>query len=406
MKIRVLLALAAIAVLLACCLGAAADDSWICPTCGHENPGRANFCGKCRTPQPEKKFAVESTSNAWVCSACSEVCPDEDTFCMICGEEHHPDDARAMMVPDTVMTEIWYEPVPVIEYRDAFSANKEKHTYNYTAPVTGTYRLWLSEANAGTTVHLAAFDASGSRLQSAYCSRDDGINFELTAGQRYTFTFTQERSYDGFTVSLGEPREWQDPGTNQIIHDSLSYRKQDNRYLLTAPTSGVYRFEIGKANAGVSIYVSVYDEAGYKLNSAYCHQGDGINIELTEGKTYYIHVIQESKYGEYDLTLGFAREKIDLSGCAYFRDSVYFRKQSNRYTFIPEVDGKYRIQVEKADRKVSIYIVVYDASDYKLNSGYCHQKDGISVELKAGQIYTVYVTQESDYGPYVLQFSH
>ena len=404
---KALLPMLLIAVLLlACVSGASADGTWVCPKCGHENPERANFCGSCREPRPSEEIHLTSTSNAWVCSLCGEICPDEDSFCMMCGNDRHDTDQRALLIPAAEVVSATMPPARVETSEYTFSSKDEELAFDFVAPVTGTYRVFVKTADSGFSVRVRVFDSQGFVVSSDYLQQNQGYDADLTAGAHYTFRMIQNNGLGSFTLAIGIPKDWTDLGDARDISDSITFRSQDNRYVITPLTSGVHRFWIAQAASGFSVRVRVFDRQGYVKSSDYIQQNQGISADLTAGETYDIHVIQNNDFGDYELKIGCPKPTVDISGCTLLGDSIVYREQENIYTFCAGESGEYRFTLAKADQNFSVRVRIFDPGGYLMGSDYIQQGQKVRADLTAGTIYTVMVIQNNNYGTYSLQISH
>ena len=124
-----------------CACGALAENEWICPECGTENPGSSRFCSECATPQRTDEVIVEAHDNAWVCSLCHETCPDGAKFCRSCATQHQETDERAVLIPETPVEEIQFKPAEVQTFSLNFRKKEEKLSIDFEAPVDGKYRV-------------------------------------------------------------------------------------------------------------------------------------------------------------------------------------------------------------------------------------------------------------------------
>ena len=396
----------AAALLLACIGLANAEGGWTCPQCGRENPERANFCGSCRAPKPEKPVAVSVSSNAWVCSGCGEVCSDQDNFCMYCGETHHANDRPAILTDEVQMLSCTPKQALVETYSGTFHTQGEKREIRYTAPVTGNYHFWLASAKSGFRVMLEVYDNANYRLNRDYVPQDGGITVELIGGKTYSFHINQYESLGDYTVMLGIPRDWLPLDGRQIIFDSVSFRDQQNRYKLSAPVSGDYRVEITKAKSGLRFRVEINDDGGYRINRDYFGQDGGITVTLEAGKVYDLIVSQYESRGEYTMNIGMAPETVNLAGCDVLGDRVYFHDQDNTYSYTATDSGEYAFSITKALSGLRFRVEVYDEDGYRLNRDYFGQGYYLKVALTEGKKYTIHVRQYEGLGDYVLEIAH
>lgn len=385
---------------------ALADGTWICPSCGRENPDRANFCGSCREPKPSNEISANVMTNAWVCPNCGEICSDEDTFCMMCGQNHTDLDERALLIPQADMPEMSLTPVNILQYPYTFNTKEEELTLEYYPPVSGDYRFFIQDAKSGLEVFISVFDNLGDQLKYTYAKNGEGLTIELKGGERHTVKLLQNRDLGSFTLRIGEPRSMTELKSFRLINDSISFREQNNRYILRPEISGYYRFDLLQAQSGFEVFISVYDSLGYQQNYTYANQGEGVGVELTAGETYYINVVQNRDIGNYQLRVGCPKKTVDISGITYIGDDLFFREQQNKYLLTPAEDGDYLFQITKADSKTEVFLAVYDQGGYQLNYGYLNQGEGVQFKLDAGSIYTVMVQQNNGTGPYSLKVIH
>ena len=385
---------------------ALADENWTCPACGHENPGRANFCGSCREPKPTTQVVVSTETNAWVCPDCGEVCPDTDSFCMICGKDHTGTEERALLIPQAELSEISLPSVTFREYETVISGQNDKSTVEYDPAVTGTYIFIVENTQSGLQARFSVEDDLGNEIDYGYLSNNGWMNTDLKAGKRYRITVAQSGGSGTFHWKIGEPRDWTDLGENRIVCDSQHFKGEDNRYILTPETTGYHHLYIAEAQSGFSVRVSVDDELGAELDYGYISQGYGIGVELEAGKTYYIHAAQSEGWGDYRMVIGCPKKTTDIGENGYIGDDVSFRQQENRYLLTAVEDGTYTILLARADNGFQVRAEIVDQGGYSLDYGYLYQDSCISADLKAGAVYTIIVRQESEYGPYCLRITH
>ncbi len=385
---------------------ALADGEWVCPNCGRENPGRANFCGSCRTEKPADPSVPVAEANAWVCPGCAEVCPNEDRFCMICGTEHGETDPAAYLAPVVELREATFDPVPVEIMPGEFTSNGQTATFSYAPAVSGTYGICISRAPYGVTVHVTVNSTQGYKVKDGYLNQGDSIHFDLEAGEEYTVTQMQYRGTGAYTLEFGTPRAPADIGGIQVIRDSISYEDQDNRYEFTPTVTGTYHFGLAQADKDVTVYLDVRDSFDSRVKDGYLNQGEGVTAELEAGERYCVHVYQYRGCKPYTLRVGYAKETVDISGFAVIGDQIYFEDQAIVYGITVPEDAPYTFSIANADRGCTFLVAVYDDGGYKLRDGYLDQGDYVNTDLQKNTRYTVVVRQYRGTGDFTLLISH
>ena len=397
-----------IILLILCTLSAAyADGNWVCPACGQENPARAHFCGACRTEKPSEQAArVIPTYNGWLCPACQAVNAETYGFCINCGRTHTTEDQPAVLIDENEMTTIRLNPAVIEEYQGTISGQGKENTIPFTAPVTGTYLIFIRKANNGFRVSVDVRDLSGYSQNSDILKQDYGFTVSLRKGTTYNIYVAQYEKTGDYTLAVGIPRECADIGKNQLIEDSVSFRGQENCYRMTAPRDGTYRFSIIKADNGVRVSAWVTDEGGYVLGSEILKQGTGVSVTLRAGETYTIHVSPYEGYDDYVMRIGIPQPTVDLTGCQAVGDRLYYYRQDNTYTITPQEAGTYIIALRKADQGMRLSIEITDMGGYRVNGDIFKQGNSMKFSLKAGLQYTIHVIQYDDNGEYTLTIDH
>lgn len=186
---------------------------------------------------------------------------------------------------------------------------------------------------------------------------------------------------------------------------SINSSDQTDTYSLDVPVTGYYRFYVSDMVSGFSVKIQVLDSAGAIIKGVSgISNGNGITCELVQGNSYTVKVIAYSNTGSYMLTIGQQKEIIDISTKEIVYDSIEYTDQQNKYTFIPAIDGTYRFDFTNIINGFSLKVNVYDSLGYKVG-GYTglSNGNGITVELKANEIYTIKVDQYSNAGKYTLK---
>jgi hypothetical protein len=176
---------------------------------------------------------------------------------------------------------------------------------------------------------------------------------------------------------------------------------------MTVPRDGQYRFELDEMMAGMAVSIGVYAEKGNTINAdGYSTSGEGITTAgLKAGQALDIRVQQKSGFGTYQLKVGTAKEKRDVTGYTVISDSTEFTGQKNHYTFVMPGDGICRMELAEMMANAAVAIEVKDRLGNRVNAdGYCTSGEGLTLtSLKAGETYDVIISQSSGYSGYELR---
>lgn len=168
--------------------------------------------------------------------------------------------------------------------------------------------------------------------------------------------------------------------------------------------SGEYYFCIKDASAGFNAWIHVFDakeeEQGYGLlTTGY----EGFLVEFKAGEKYKFTVTQASGLGGYTVSVGVPNEWADLGNARVIEDSFSYPFQKNRYTFTAPNDGLYYFWISQAMNGFYAWIDVVDKRGETLEHGLLSQDYGYSVELKAGETYSLLAQYNSMEGNYQLK---
>ena len=130
--------------------------------------------------------------------------------------------------------------------------------------------------------------------------------------------------------------------------------------------------------------------------------GSEVNCTLEKDKTYTVSVEAAEGEGKYVMLFGQNKEAEDVSDYDLIRDSVEFKGQYNTYTFVPENSGTYRFDLKSADKELALKTDIYDARNGKIFGDNLSDGNGATLELNAGEAYTIYASQIGKIGEYAL----
>ncbi len=265
----------------------------------------------------------------------------------------------------------------------------ETDIYYFTGEIDGWYSFKL-ESSKQNALDIIVRDSKETKLIDSHTGR----TIELIAGEKYTIEVSQYNEPADYTLTIGKQTLPLDITEITTIEDQFSFEDQENYYTYTAPRDGYYRFDLTQMNANMRINTVIQDRYGTKLKDSTSNK----MIQLEEGETYTIRVQQYDGLGSYTMLVYTQKPTQDITGYGAVNDSIQYNDQSNFYTFTAPFDGEYRFETTdiKADTRFSI--VVRDKFDTKLMDVYY----GNSVNMEAGETYTIEVQQSMGLGSYKL----
>ena len=386
----------------------ASETDWVCPTCGRINTAEMNFCGGCRTAKPTAVEVDPSDAiNGWVCSGCGHICSSEDIFCTNCGADHYETDQAAVLIKKPTLEEFRMDPCDIlrIDYNSGVQDGKNWY-YNYTAPRTGRYCMWIEGQNSNFAARMNLYDMNGKRLTDKEIYMNDVHNYGyFSEGEQFQIFVGVQSGWDqAFTLCIGMPRGPIDLKEPCVITDSFIYRNQRNSYRFVPELSGLYVLEVTEMKSEHHIILYVKDELGYTLANTDVYYGTGmggkLKFRVEAGKEYYISAIQENSLSDYKLSLFCPNPAVSVTGVSAIGDFLYYPGQTNCYELIAPETGEYGFSFGYIDNGNDLDLIIYDDLDYEVKrhgSG-----KGTIVELEVGNKYRIMVKQQKGFGAYTL----
>lgn len=107
-----------------------------------------------------------------------------------------------------------------------------------------------------------------------------------------------------YTLAVGKQQAVQNITEKSSASGNISYTDQENIYVYTPSLSGEYVVSLRNMVSEFYVSLYVYDPLGYKVGgSSILGNEDAVTVELTEGETYTIYLIQYSSSGSYDMNI-------------------------------------------------------------------------------------------------------
>ena len=293
-------------------------------------------------------------------------------------------------------------------FTGSISQRNEADKFTYTPPRDGAYRFELVDIVSGLSFTLSVYNSLGESVQRQSNVGNNGgvVVLDMKGGQQYTIELKQYIDYGNYTLRVGEQTPTKDVTAHSVIKDSIAFRNQRNYYTFTAARDGRYLLSFADVQSDVSFYLYVYNTLGETVGrQSNMGNNDGLSVDLKGGAQYTIEVQQYLEIGDYQLNIGKQKETVDITQYTDISDSIEFKNQRNYYTFVPQRDGAYRLELNNVISSTSMYLYVYnklgEVVERQSNVG---NNDGFVVEdFKAGEIYTIMVEQYVGVGSYTLK---
>ena len=224
---------------------------------------------------------------------------------------------------------------------------------------------------------------------------NEGITATLEKDKTYIVKVTHYSNDGHYILSIGQQKETIDITNREIVHDSIEYADQENRYDITTTYGGKYRFDLANVYSGCKANITVFDDHNYKIaNTNYgIENNQGLSADLEAGRTYRVTVTQYSGASTYDLKIGKQSATQTISSGESITGNVTFKDQQNRYDYVANSSGEYIFSLSGMRSGVECNISVFDDHDYKIGySSYGLKSDGsITATLEKGKKYRIVV---------------
>lgn len=178
-----------------------------------------------------------------------------------------------------------------VEYAD------QKNVYEFTANISGRYRLDITETNANNSYRLMVWDHLEKVIVDTY---DSGTYLNLTKGEVYEIQIRYDSGYDSYKLNIGYQKEKKDITNINSVHDSMEFDNQINMYKYIPKESREHLFNLIDFNADCSFEIIVLDEYEKVLTDTY---NESVSVNLETGREYTIKVCQDSEYSDYTLNI-------------------------------------------------------------------------------------------------------
>ena len=298
--------------------------------------------------------------------------------------------------------------VDFVTYTGSIKDENDVEQYSIIAQEGGNYRFEVSDMFSGFEVNIAVYAPDGSDVShSSYgLETDEGITASLETGKTYTVKVSYYRNTGDYVLSIGQQKKLIDITNMDIVHDSIEYMDQKNRYEITTTYAGKYRFDFANVYSGFEANITVYDDHNYDIgHSSYgLENNEGLTVDLEAGRTYRVVVYHYRGTSSYDFYIGKQSATQQISRGIPIPGEITFTDQKNKYDFIADSSGEYTFTLSGMNSGVECNISVFDDHDYKIGySSYgLESGESITAMLEQGKQYRIVVYQYRSSGAYTL----
>lgn len=293
-------------------------------------------------------------------------------------------------------------------YEGNISRDGQTDEYSFTAPVDGSYRVWITELYSGNSFKLYVYNKLGEAVSyNSHITNGNGITLDsLKAGEAYKIAVIQKNGHSTYKISIGYQKNSVKIGSYTTVNDSIEFTDQCNNYKFTAPRDGNYRFEFSNLTSGSTLYIAFYNYLGERIEyNSYVTNGNGITVSnLKANEEYTFSVKYKNGFSKYTLSIGYQKETVDISNKTVINDSIEYTDQKNVYTFTVPRDGRYRFEFGGMNGGCALYIAMYNHLGERVEyNSYVTNGSGITLDnVKKGEKYTFAVQYKSSFSDYTL----
>lgn len=171
------------------------------------------------------------------------------------------------------------------------------------------------------------------------------------------------------------------------------------------PVDGKYQIWIEDQLAGTEYKLTLKDSNDQRIssNSLFMNQ-PSLTESLKGGESYQLALQYSSFQGTCTLCIGMPRSTQPIGVSRRIRDRMVYENQVNSYSFVADVSGHYRIEINELKQGNSMNLRLLDDQGYRLASTSLAVSRGGAVhhDLEAGKTYTIQAIQANGLEDYVL----
>lgn len=181
-------------------------------------------------------------------------------------------------------------------------------------------------------------------------------------------------------------------GVIGVYNGNIADKNAKEIWTLDVTIPGRYFIWLNEIYSGYYMKLYVYNALGERIaNDSTIYNNEGLYMDLTTG-VYTVEVHYGSGVSTYNINVGFAKATADISAFDTVMDQMEFTRQKIAYTFIPQVSGRYYFGLSEMSGNAAMYMSIYNRLNERITyDSYTVNGEGLSVDLVAGDTYTIYV---------------
>ena len=239
-----------------------------------------------------------------------------------------------------------------------------EYLYNYTErPATGHSYSFGTCVNCGVADNsFKTYNASGYQQSNMSISKGEATVYNAQTGFIYTNT--------GNIADKNTKEVWN----------------------LEVTIAGRYLVWLNEIYSGYYVKLYIYDSLGQRVaNDGTIYNNEGLYVDLAVG-TYTVEVHYGSGVTTYQYNVGMAKPSVDISAYGIVNDKMEFSRQKMVYTFTATHTGKYYFGLSEMTGNASLHMSIYNRlNERQAYDSYVYNGEGLSLEMTAGETYTIYV---------------
>lgn len=220
-----------------------------------------------------------------------------------------------------------------------------------------------------------------------------------------------DNNVDSQTTKLTEPTEpeYVEPTKVKITGDTISgsIKDEDDEfyYTFTPTVSGIHRFDfdISNVNADYRFRLVTSKQATkgpyYYSSKNMSRKDHGISIELNAGETYTIIIDYYDLPCDYVVKIG-KPEAVKTISSSTISGTIRFTDEVDEYKYTATKTGRYRFAFDISDTNADYGFELITSKQstrgpyYYSSKGQLARNHGVSIDLTAGETYTIRIFQE------------
>lgn len=207
---------------------------------------------------------------------------------------------------------------------------------------------------------------------------------------------------DDLLDQIAESGKWSAPATLKYRAGEITYteypgefkgKTKKNEYTVKAAQSGGCVWEFTRMESALKVqFVVKGPDGAVVVREKGLADGSKVYCDLEKDRKYTVEVTASEGEGGYVLLLGQNKAAVDISAYDSVTDSLKYKGQSNEYTYVPEVTGTYRFDVDCGDADLPVKLEVFDHRNSKAGGGEMKDGDGFTADMTAGGKYRIEVS--------------